>query len=190
MKMRKIIILSSLVIFVLAYAGCAGKYLTPCEKIASAQKESAIKQNEQTSIGSTPVKQEESVKQSINKEQTTLKPTVSQLTADLKDIHFNYDKYNLQPEDREILTAHAKWLLKNSKYIVKIEGNCDERGTEEYNMALGQKRADEAKTYLIDMGINKKRITTISYGKDRPLDPAHNEEAWAKNRRDDFVLSK
>jgi peptidoglycan-associated lipoprotein len=108
----------------------------------------------------------------------------------LKDIHFDFDKYNLRPEDRTILGSHADWLLKNAGYKVKIEGNCDERGTEEYNMALGQRRADEAKKYLLNMGIAKKRISTISYGKDRPLDLGHDEDAWAKNRRDDFVLSK
>ncbi len=108
---------------------------------------------------------------------------------ELGNIHFDFDKYNLRPADRKILNAHANWLLKNSEYKVKIEGNCDERGTEEYNMALGQRRADTARKYLTEKGINAKRISTISYGKDRPLDPAHNEEAWAKNRNDQFVLS-
>ena len=81
------------------------------------------------------------------------------------------------------------WLLKNSEYKVKIEGNCDERGTEEYNMALGQRRSDEAKKYLLSMGIAIKRISTVTYGKDRPIDPGHDEEAWAKNRNDHFVIS-
>jgi peptidoglycan-associated lipoprotein len=69
-----------------------------------------------------------------------------------------------------------------------IKGNCDERGTVEYNMALGRERADEAAKYLIDLGIEKERIKTISYGKERPLDPGHNETAWAKNRRDHFIV--
>jgi len=107
----------------------------------------------------------------------------------LADIHFDFDKYGLRPGDEKILTAHAKWLMNNTQYAVKIEGNCDERGTDEYNMALGQRRADTAKEFLIDMGVSKDRISTVSYGKERPLDPGHNEKAWAKNRRDDFILS-
>ena len=82
----------------------------------------------------------------------------------------------------------APAYLKYKEYKLVIEGHCDERGTAEYNLALGQKRADEAAKYLADLGIEKDRIKTISYGKEMPLDPGHNEEAWAKNRRDHFVV--
>lgn len=105
------------------------------------------------------------------------------------DIHFDFDKYNLRPGDREILKKHGEWLVKNSDYSVRIEGNCDERGTAEYNLALGERRAREAKKYLIELGVAEKRTNTVSYGKERPLDPGHNEEAWAKNRRDHFVIT-
>jgi len=105
------------------------------------------------------------------------------------DIHFDFDKYNLKPEAREILKKQGDWLASHATASVLIEGNCDERGTEEYNLALGQRRADAAKKYFVELGLDKKKIKTISYGKDRPLDPGHNEEAWAKNRRDHFVLS-
>jgi peptidoglycan-associated lipoprotein len=118
------------------------------------------------------------------------KEVMAEEKTQLDNIHFEFNKYNLRPQDRKILSGHADWLLKNAKYNVKIEGNCDERGTEEYNMALGQRRADEAKNYFINMGIDKKRISTISYGKERPFDPGHNEEAWAKNRNDHFILIK
>ncbi len=70
---------------------------------------------------------------------------------------------------------------------MRIEGNCDERGTVEYNLALGQKRADAAKAYLVNLGVDGKRLETVSYGKEKPVDPGHNEEAWAKNRRDHFT---
>ena len=86
------------------------------------------------------------------------------------------------------MKAGASAFQKYSTYKLAIEGNCDERGTVEYNLALGQKRADEAAKYLADLGVAKERIKTISYGKERPLDPGHNEEAWAKNRRDHFVV--
>jgi peptidoglycan-associated lipoprotein len=112
-----------------------------------------------------------------------------QAPYEFTDIHFDFDKYTLRPGDREILKGHAEWLQKNEDYTVRIEGNCDERGTAEYNMALGDRRAGEAKKYLVELGVAEKRITTVSYGKERPLDPGHNEEAWAKNRRDHFVLT-
>jgi peptidoglycan-associated lipoprotein len=188
--MRKSIIFLCLTVFVVVYAGCAEKHLTTSEGTASAQNNSAIKQNEQPSTGGSSAKQEESAKQSISKEQTTMESAASQITTDFKDIHFDFDQYSIRPEDRQILSGHADLLLKNKNFKIVIEGNCDERGTDEYNMALGQRRADEAKKYLINMGVNKKRVSTISYGKERPLDPDHNEEAWAKNRRDHFVVSK
>ena len=110
-------------------------------------------------------------------------------SSTLVDIHFDFDKYNLTSEDRAILKKDAAWLAKHEKINIIIEGNCDERGTTEYNLALGQRRAEEAMKYLVELGIDKNRIKTISYGKERPLDPGHSEGAWAKNRRDDFVIS-
>ncbi|MBI4634224.1 MAG: peptidoglycan-associated lipoprotein Pal [Deltaproteobacteria bacterium] len=107
---------------------------------------------------------------------------------EMADIHFEYDKYSLKPEDREILKNHAEWLNKNQKVKIMIEGHCDERGTAEYNLALGERRALEAKNYIVKLGVVEKRVSTVSYGKERPLDPGHNETAWAKNRRDRFVL--
>lgn len=106
----------------------------------------------------------------------------------IPDIHFDYDKYNLKPEAQAILKAGAPAYLKYVDYKLVVEGHCDERGTVEYNLALGQKRADEAAKYLADMGIQKDRIKTISYGKEMPLDKASNEAAWAKNRRAHFVI--
>jgi peptidoglycan-associated lipoprotein len=107
----------------------------------------------------------------------------------IPDIHFNFDEYTLTPENQAILKAGARAYPKYPKYQLVIEGHCDERGTVEYNLALGQKRADEAAKYLIDLGIAKEWIKTISYGKERPLDPGHDEPALAKNRRDHFVVS-
>jgi peptidoglycan-associated lipoprotein len=105
-----------------------------------------------------------------------------------EDIHFEYDKSRLLPEAKEILTHKAGWLEAHPDVSVIIEGHCDERGTNEYNMALGDRRAGSAKSFLIDMGITPERLTTISYGEERPVDPEHNEEAWAKNRRAHFVI--
>jgi len=105
-----------------------------------------------------------------------------------QDINFDFDKYQLRPEARAILAQHAKTLQANPNLEVVIEGHCDEWGTVEYNLALGERRAKAAKDYLVAYGIDANRLTTISYGKERPLDPRHNKAAWAKNRRAAFVV--
>jgi len=107
----------------------------------------------------------------------------------LATIHFDFDKYDLKPDARDILAASAAALTERTTAAIRIEGNCDERGTDEYNMALGEKRAQAARDYLVNYGVNPSRITIISYGESKPVDPGHNEEAWAKNRRDDFVVT-
>lgn len=105
----------------------------------------------------------------------------------LNDINFDFDKYNIRPADANILKSNAEWFKANSGKKMRIEGNCDERGTVEYNLALGQKRADAAKTYIVNLGVNRKLIETVSYGKERPVDTGHDEAAWAKNRRAHFL---
>jgi peptidoglycan-associated lipoprotein len=109
----------------------------------------------------------------------------------LKDIHFDFDKYDIRPGDAEILRGNAVLLSKYPTIKLQIEGHCDERGTNEYNLALGERRANSTKKCLISFGISQDRISAISYGEERALDPGHNEEAWAKNRRaHSIVLSK
>jgi len=103
-------------------------------------------------------------------------------------IHFEYDKSRLLPEAKAILKNKAKWLLANPTVNVIIEGHCDDRGTNEYNMALGDRRAQSAKSYLVDLGVPSRRLTTISYGEEKPLAFGQNESAWAKNRRAQFVI--
>ena len=106
----------------------------------------------------------------------------------LKDIRFDYDKYDIRREDEGILKENAAFLKKNPNMKIQIEGHCDERGTVEYNLALGERRANSAKRYLVSLGISADRISTISFGKERPLDPGHTEEAWARNRRAHIVV--
>jgi len=105
-----------------------------------------------------------------------------------EDTHFEFDSSNLLPEAQEILRWKAAWLQKNPNVQVTIEGHCDERGTNEYNLALGDRRANSAKAYLMDLGIYGSRLNTISYGEERPADYGSNEEAWAKNRRAHFTI--
>ncbi len=107
-----------------------------------------------------------------------------------ESIYFDFDRSFIRPEYRPVLGKKAEFLKEFPEYNVRIEGNCDERGTNEYNLALGERRSDSAKSYLISLGISPDRIETISYGEERPLALGHNEESWAQNRRDDFVLMK
>ncbi len=107
--------------------------------------------------------------------------------AMLADVHFDFDKYNIRPGDAEILKKDFEWFKANPGKKARIEGNCDERGTVEYNLVLGQKRADSAKSYLMNLGVDGKLLETVSYGKEKPVDPGHNEAAWAKNRRAHFT---
>ena len=108
----------------------------------------------------------------------------------LNGIYFDFDRYNIRPGDAEILKKDVDWFKANPGAKVRIEGNCDERGTVEYNLALGQKRADSAKNYLAGLGVDAKMLDTISYGKERPVCTDHNEACWAQNRRDAFVPVK
>ena len=107
-----------------------------------------------------------------------------------EDIYFDFDSIQLSPEAMEILTKKGKWLRENPAATVTIEGHCDNRGTNEYNLALGEGRAQSAKTFLMDLGIDISRLDTISYGEERPLDPQQTESAWAKNRRAHFVIEE
>ncbi|RZB31760.1 MAG: peptidoglycan-associated lipoprotein [Desulfobacteraceae bacterium Eth-SRB1] len=105
-----------------------------------------------------------------------------------EDIYFDFDKSNLLPLAQDILRRKADWLWSNAGASVIIEGHCDERGTNEYNLALGDRRAESARSFLVDLGIAGSRLTTISYGEESPVDSGHNEESWAKNRRAHFII--
>jgi peptidoglycan-associated lipoprotein len=105
-----------------------------------------------------------------------------------EDIYFDFDQSVIRPDAQDVLRKKAEFLRENSGSSVIIEGHCDERGTSEYNLALGERRALAAKAFLMNMGISSSRLSTISYGEERPVDPGSNEEAWTRNRRAHFVL--
>jgi peptidoglycan-associated lipoprotein len=108
--------------------------------------------------------------------------------VEAEPIFFDFDRSFVRPEYRPVLAKKAQFLKDNPGYALRVEGNCDERGTNEYNLALGERRSDSAKNYLVSLGISPDRIETISYGEERPLAIGHNEDSWSQNRRDDFVL--
>jgi len=107
----------------------------------------------------------------------------------LEAIRFNFDDFSLSEEARQILAKNAEWLKKYN-VIIQIEGHCDERGANEYNLALGEKRAKVARDYLVALGIDVARLAIISYGEEIPVDPGHDDTAWAKNRRAEFIVTK
>jgi peptidoglycan-associated lipoprotein len=112
------------------------------------------------------------------------------LRTELADlIHFEFDKADIRATDQGILDRKAAILGANAAVKVRIAGHCDERGSDEYNLALGNRRAAAAKRYLTGKGVDEGRLEVVSYGKEKPLDPGHSEDAWAKNRRDEFELT-
>lgn len=117
-------------------------------------------------------------------------PAPSQRQEFGKKIYFAFDRFDLSEESVAVLNELAAYLKANPELKLAIEGHCDERGTNEYNLALGERRAKAALDYLVSLGVDSSRLSTISYGEERPADPGHNEEAWAKNRRDEFVFAK
>ena len=110
--------------------------------------------------------------------------------APMYPIYFDFDRFNIRDDMKPIMEENALFLLDHPEAMVEIQGNCDDRGTNEYNLALGERRAKGARAYLVNLGVNPDRIGTVSFGEERPLDPGQNEDLWAKNRRDDFVAVK
>jgi peptidoglycan-associated lipoprotein len=108
--------------------------------------------------------------------------------SELRDVFFDFDKYDIRPADAKTLDGNAGWLKSNPNHLVLIEGHCDERGTNEYNLALGERRAKSTMNYLVSQGVQASRITIISYGEERPSCTQKNEECWAKNRRAHFLV--
>ena len=108
----------------------------------------------------------------------------------LEDVHFDFDKYEIRPGDARVLDANAAWLKTNGDRLLLIEGHCDERGTNEYNVALGERRAKATMNYLVAHGVAATRITIVSYGEERPACSEHTEACWAKNRRAHFLVKR
>jgi len=123
-------------------------------------------------------------------EEPVVKPVEPEIKLELQKVYFDYDKSNIKPAQRERLTQNAEQLMAFPNVKVLIEGHCDERGTNEYNMALGERRAKSVRDFLVSYGIPANRLEIISYGEEKPVDPRSNEEAWAKNRRAEFVIKK
>ena len=177
--MKKIVILIVVLSLVLLFTACGKK----AAKVAPAQGPVVEKVEEPTTQVEKPVLSEEEIFQ---------QKTIEDLNKDqiLKMINFDFDKYQVREDMKSILQANADWMLKFSTVQILIEGHCDERGTIEYNIALGEKRAEAAKNYLASLGVNAAKIKIVSYGKSKPLVQGVDEVSYFQNRRAEFVITK
>jgi len=126
-------------------------------------------------------------KEEVASEEADVSPAPTKILFDKNAIHFEYDKSDILSEDEEILKNKAQYLAAYPDRKIQIEGHCDERGSNQYNLALGERRAHSTKVYLIGLGVKPEQLDTISYGEEKPVDSQSNENAWAKNRRSEFV---
>ncbi|MBN1635886.1 MAG: peptidoglycan-associated lipoprotein Pal [Deltaproteobacteria bacterium] len=186
MKLTKGIILLVVISMMFFLAGCAKRGVAPVEEVTPPAQPT---QEEATMPEAEMPKMEEEV--AVEPMLTTSSLEEEMATFEQNMIFFEFDKFSLNPEARKTLAEQASFLNSNPEIKLRIEGYCDERGTLEYNLALGERRAKSAQEYLVFLGINPDRISIISYGEERPMDPNHNEDAWAKNRRAQFdILGK
>ena len=179
--MKKLMIL----MLVILVAGCAKKLPPPGE--SAIQKERSAKETT-----AEPVKKE-TVKEVVEAKTAKLEETSASSRGEeavvLQDALFDYDRYDIRTDARPVLDSAASFLKKNANLNVLIEGHCDERGTNEYNLALGERRAKAAKDYLTSLGIKTARMSVLTYGEEKPVCTEQNENCWQKNRRAHFVVT-
>lgn len=125
----------------------------------------------------------------INAEGRRMEPVEIGYAGGMQRVHFGFDQYGLSSDLRSVLKDNAEWLKENRNIQIQVEGHCDSRGTQQYNLALGQKRADAVVNYLVDLGVSFSRLSTVSYGEEQPVDDRDDEDAWTKNRRADFKIT-
>ncbi len=178
----------SLALLLLISAGCAPATTNKPEAGTSSSTGAAASQGSRAGEGQLGGPKESNTDTSSLKQLQEGKPPVTPASSPLKDIFFDFDRADLRPDARDTLRANADWLKSNSTARIEIEGHCDERGTNEYNLALGAKRAQTAKDYLVSLGVSTERLSTISYGEEIPVCTEHNESCWHQNRRARFVI--
>jgi len=205
-RKRCTLIILSLLCFAFVLAGCPKKTVTMDEAAMKGSDAAAAERERQARLEAERAKQEQELrareeaarkaqaekdkefeKSLVAKKEPGIEGEVFESSL-LKDIRYDFDKYDVRPEDIDTLKQNAALLAKYPRVKIQIEGHCDERGTAQYNLALGERRANSARQYLMTLGISADRLATISYGEEKPMDPGHNEEAWSKNRRAHFVI--
>jgi len=181
--MKKLLIFSLTILLILSFTtSCKKKVkeVPPPAPAPQAQEQPKVEKVEEPVVKEPVLTEEEIFQKKTLEEINQEKP--------LAMIFFDYDKYNIRDDAIPVLEANAQWLKQHSAVKILVEGHCDERGTEEYNLALGEKRAKSTMDYLVSLGLPSEKIRIISYGKSQPLDPGHDESAWAKNRRAQFLI--
>lgn len=175
----------------LLFAGCAQKKVvapTPGGETGNAAPETSVREPEQKTV-----KPEETVKEqdlsSLEKAPGEASPVI-EIEDKLSDVYFDFDSYELREDSKAAIKAASQLLSKDGVARIVIEGNADDRGTNEYNLALGDRRATSVKKYLAALGVSAGRIQTVSYGEEKPVCTEHTENCWAKNRRAHFVLQR
>jgi peptidoglycan-associated lipoprotein len=188
-KHWKILTLALLALVIFSFSACTKSKISSQPSTTTSAEEEARKRAEEEARQKA-LREENLREESLSEQQAGERMETERSMFENEDISFEFDSIRLAPEAQEILTQKAAWLRKNPRATVTIEGHCDDRGTNEYNLALGEGRAQSARAFLLDLGIKESRLTTISYGEERPADRGQNEEAWARNRRAHFVIEE
>lgn len=188
--MKRFLVLALVLLF--AGFGCAQKKVVSPEETQQPQ---AITQKEAKGAEDTKRITEQKVAKVVSADVSPdaskdASSKVEEVSGMFENIHFDFDKYNIREDAKPVLKSVADYLIKNNSQKILIEGHCDERGTNEYNLGLGDRRAKSTKDYLASSGISSARIKTISYGEEKPLCTEQTENCWAKNRRAHFVIMK
>lgn len=191
--MKKVFLCMLLVLGML-YAGCSSKKVVqPTPQLAEPEIKSQAAVTAQEPAQKRPeIRPAERISEQQLAKIATKDETSGRIEekAMFDDIHFDYDKYEVRSEAQAVFQTIASWLLKNPSAKILIEGHCDERGTNEYNLALADRRAKSVRDYLIALGTTSGKVEMVSYGEEKPLCTEHTEECWAKNRRAHFVILK
>lgn len=178
--MKRLVIFAFLTLFIFA---CAQKEVTipdESKRTHDAGKKESTGKEDVTTIDKENIRDNALSQEDLRREMESI----------FSDIHFAYNRYDITDEAKPVLRNISDWMLKRTKVSILVEGHCDERGTNEYNLALGDQRAQAAKNYIVSLGVPASRIETVSFGKEQPLCTEKSEECWAKNRRAHFVMSK
>jgi len=187
--MRNFVVVAILTIG-LIFGGCSSRKVVQPEQPVTpeVQKQPTVAPKQPSEMPQAGPSENITEKQLANIETKEEMPKYREEKSIFQDIHFDFDKYDIQENAKPVLQKIAAWLLKNTSAKILIEGHCDERGTSEYNLALGDRRARAARDYLVALGVPSGRIEMISYGKEKPICTEKTEECWAKNRRAHFVI--
>ncbi len=179
--MKHLFIAVLIILGIITFAGCAHKQVTQTPEQPQAATPPSKAEAPKTPMTEAPV---------AAAPQAEAREGERELGTKIEDIHFDFDRSDIKDSEKPILKNLSRMLSANTMRNVVVEGNCDERGTSEYNLALGDRRANSAKSYLVSLGVPSSRVKTISYGKEKTLCSESTEACWAKNRRDHFVLTE